>query len=266
MTSLPKELYLKDYEDERAKRGIPFGFCFCGCGQKAPISTRDGRRWKDVKGHPRRFVQYHHSRYFCYASNIDKTVYSENGVPFCLVPLTRGLFARVSPHRLEYILQWKWYAIWAPNTGTFYAMRKGIARDGRRISISMQREILGLDEDDKRQGDHIDRTQTLNNTDENLRIATTGEQQCNKRLNRRNTTGYRGVSLRKDNGMYRALIAVNGKKQNLGQRAIAEEAARLYDEAARKLHGRFATLNFPDQATNQGCSTVLRADSNGSKL
>lgn len=254
MTALLEESYrervIREYEEERIRRGLTFGECFCGCGQKTTISPRDSIRWNDTKGHPRRFIQYHHYRHFYYPSEIDRTVYKENGVEFCLLPLSQDLFARVSPHRLDYLLQWKWYAIWAPNTGTFYAMRKQTLPDGRRIAISMQREVLGLAPGDLREGDHKNRIATLDNTDGNLQIVSATEQAQHRGKPKHNKTGYKGVFKRSDGEIYRSLIGVNNKKIHLGQRRSAEEAARLYDAAAIKYHGKFAVLNFPEEHLN----------------
>lgn len=61
-----------------------------------------------------------------------------------------------------------------------------------------------------------------------------------------NTSGYRGVQQDKRTGRYRATIRAEGKNRNLGFTATAEEAARLYDAAARELLGDTARLNFPD--------------------
>jgi len=48
-----------------------------------------------------------------------------------------------------------------------------------------------------------------------------------------------------------ARISHNGKRIFLGYFDDLEEAARAYDAAAIKLHGEFATLNFPEE---QGAS------------
>lgn len=48
-------------------------------------------------------------------------------------------------------------------------------------------------------------------------------------LNKRNTSGYRGVSYRKDMDKYRCLIRVNRKNINIGHFKTALEGAKAYD-------------------------------------
>lgn len=91
--------------------------------------------------------------------------------------------------------------------------------------------------------DHKDRDCT-NNKIENLRSATRSEQQVNKRLSSQNTSGYRGVSFRKQVKAkpWRATVG----DIHLGYYATAEEAARAYDEKALEVYGEFACLNFKE--------------------
>ena len=39
---------------------IPYGLCRCGCGQAAPIATKNDPRYGWVKGEPRPFIPQHH--------------------------------------------------------------------------------------------------------------------------------------------------------------------------------------------------------------
>jgi hypothetical protein len=45
---------------------------------------------------------------------------------------------------------------------------------------------------------------------------------------------------------WRARIRVNGKRIYLGSFIDETDAAKAYDNDARKHHGQFASLNFPD--------------------
>lgn len=65
---------------------------------------------------------------------------------------------------------------------------------------------------------------------DNCRWATGATQSQNTRiLKKTNTSGYRGVSLRSDNGKFRTLISVNGIIIRLGQYNSAIDAARAYN-------------------------------------
>ncbi|MFA6043647.1 MAG: AP2 domain-containing protein, partial [Phycisphaerales bacterium] len=59
--------------------------------------------------------------------------------------------------------------------------------------------------------------------------------------------GFKGVR-REKCGLYAAHIQVAGRRYYTYHLTTAEEAARAYDEMARRLHGEFARLNFPEAA------------------
>jgi len=90
--------------------------------------------------------------------------------------------------------------------------------------------------------DHIDGNR-LNNCRSNLRIVTHQQNNQNRGIGKRNTSGYKGIFLEAKR-WWRAFITVNGKKTHLGYYPTAEDAARAYDEAAKKYYGEYARTNF----------------------
>ncbi len=87
--------------------------------------------------------------------------------------------------------------------------------------------------------DHADLDRGNNRID-NLRPATTSQNQGNKKANRNNTSGFKGVAFEADRGKWKAHICVNRKKINLGRFDTPEEAHAAYIQAAEKHFGEFA--------------------------
>lgn len=80
----------------------------------------------------------------------------------------------------------------------------------------------------------------------NLRIATIGQNGHNRPKQKNNTSGYKGVRAYKDSRKPRgAKIRFERREYYLGCFTTPEEAAQAYDEAAIRLHGEFAFVNFP---------------------
>ena len=94
--------------------------------------------------------------------------------------------------------------------------------------------------------DHIN-CDGLDNRRANLRFATRQQNKCNTRpISRRCSSKYKGVFWARDRCKWRAVVTSKGKRMNLGAFDNEVEAARVRDAAAKKYHGQFAWLNFPD--------------------
>jgi AP2 domain len=116
---------------------------------------------------------------------------------------------------------------------------------GKKRRLYLHRYLLDLDFGDKREGDHIDPKDTLNNMDHNLPIADRKGQCRNQTKRKHNTTGFKGVCKNKRGRRWRAIIGVDRTRLFLGNYLTPEEAARAYDVAALIHFGEFANLNFP---------------------
>jgi hypothetical protein len=105
-------------------------------------------------------------------------------------------------------------------------------------SVLMHRLILNLD-DPQIHCDHINHCKT-DNTRANLRICTPSQNQHNRRK-QKSSTNFKGVTLYKQR--FFAQIRADNNYHYLGLYRSERTAARVYDQAARRLHGEFACTN-----------------------
>lgn len=167
-----------------------------------------------------------------------------------LIPLTRGLFAKVSDADFERLNQHKWYATSALRP---YAVRSAQGPDGKWRRVWMHREVKGDPPGlrvDHRHGD------TLDNRRSQLRVATVRQNNINRRVVRV-ASPFRGV--RATSTGWQARHRRDGKMRNLGVFPTAEAAARAYDAAAMADHGEWAVLNFPPATAPPKPRKVRRA-------
>jgi hypothetical protein len=151
------------------------------------------------------------------------------------ITLTKGKFAIVDDIDYEWAMQWKWQSHSAG-----YAVRFESQPRNHRPAFLMHREIakrMGLDV--SRDVDHKNRLR-YDNQRANLRAATRALNVANTERKRNSATGFIGVSF---DGRYRqpyiTAIQMDGKRKYLGRYASVEDAAKAYDNAARRLQGEF---------------------------
>lgn len=156
---------------------------------------------------------------------------------FIAMILTRGMATIIDAIRWPEVRVWRWHAYRdkSRDKSNHYAARMhylgGTSRKVRMHAVLLAKGC-----------DHID-GDGLNNTCENLRLATHSQQMRNRRIMRCNTLGFVGVAKR--HRCWSAYIWVEGRNRYLGSFATPEDAARAYDAALRELNTPFARYNFP---------------------
>jgi hypothetical protein len=149
------------------------------------------------------------------------------------IALTNGGFALVDDADYQDICQYTWH-----RRGTAGPAQRS-ERHGRRTrTIYMHRQIMQAAAGT--QVDHRDGNK-LNNTRDNLRLATNTTNQQNRRKKAKASSKYKGVHQK--GTRWCARIAINGTRIHLGYFATDVEAARAYNNAAISHFGEFACLN-----------------------
>lgn len=132
------------------------------------------------------------------------------------------------------------YHVSNPGNGLFYVTR-ATKRNKKHKVFYLHREImervLGRPIEVGLKVDHINGN-TLDNTRENLRVATHAQNIHNAKRHRSNTSGYKGVQKHKKG--WEAAIRVNGKLIHLGVFTDPAEAHEEYKKAAIAHFGEFA--------------------------
>jgi len=156
------------------------------------------------------------------------------------IPMKHGRFVMVDDEDFEEMSKYKWSTSLDPKH--HYAKHTVYYPDGTRKTLRMHRLIMKAPN-----GvwvDHINGN-GLDNRKENLRLCSPSENARNCRLGKGNTSGFKGVYLVK--GKWRGEIKVNKTKYHLGTYKNKIDAAKAYDQAAKKYFGEFAKLNFNNQ-------------------
>jgi len=148
-----------------------------------------------------------------------------------IIRLTQGQVTLVDASDYDWLMQWNWQA--AGKEGKLYAVRAyGYQK------VYMHREIVHCE------SEHLDHwnNDTLDNRRINLRPATPGQNGANRKKQRDNTSGYKGVSWHKMRNRWCASAKVNGIRIHIGYYLTKEEAYAAYCTFARETWGEFANF------------------------
>jgi hypothetical protein len=159
------------------------------------------------------------------------------------IPLTQGHTAIVDDEDFEIWGHIKWCAVVRPKSRTVYAVRYVRPDDEGTRSRLLHRVILNAPRGVE--VDHIDGN-GLNNCKSNLRLDYTRQNNQNRAKQVNNKSGYIGVSWSKSASKWQAFVKLDGKNRYVGVYEEATDAAKARDAEARRLHGEYARLNFPE--------------------
>jgi len=205
---------------------IAYGECHCGCGQKTRIATDNHTRSGTVRGKPNPYI-------FGHQGFMERPVIVQPDDPMIrYIALTQGQVAIVDASRYEWLMQWKWYALYDPKLDQYYAER------GLPSNQTMKMHAAILNPPPGRRADHINGN-TLDNRYDNLRPSTHRQNGINTKLRKDNTSGCRGISWDKSRQRFQVHITVNNIQINLGRYKELSDAQAAYEVAAEKLHGEY---------------------------
>ena len=152
--------------------------------------------------------------------------------PVIVIPLTRGKQAIIDAESWDQVKGYKWSATAIGRN--YYAVT-----DVKGLRVYMHRLLLpDVELVDHKDGDG------LNNRQSNLRHVSKQVNSLNSRKRTNNSSGYIGVSYRKDKKKFEAKLTVNGSTYHLGKYSSPFLAALAYDRALIEWAGEYGVYNF----------------------
>ena len=136
----------------------------------------------------------------------------------------------------EYLNQWKW-----SKYGNYFIRRV----QNKKVITTIYMHRLIVDAPKGLVVDHIN-GDTTDNRMINLRICTKQQNNFNKRIGTRNTSGFKGVFWAKDKKRWKSCVAITigGKKKRFtSEFKSKEQAIKSYENKAREVFGEFARIN-----------------------
>jgi leucyl-tRNA synthetase len=152
----------------------------------------------------------------------------------------------VDPADYKRLRRYEWISKKGKNS--FYSLRHAHSNNKKKETlIYMHQEIIEVPH-----GmviDHINHD-GMDNRKANLRAATYSQNLCHrKKRSGAMYSKYKGVHWDKSRRKWVARIGFEKREIHLGYFRSEIEAAKAYDRAARKYHGEFACLNFPESGS-----------------
>ena len=165
----------------------------------------------------------------------------ETGIPYSVVTLTCGVEVKVDIEDSEFVSG----AGWKFTNGYILGTKKYKGQQLHRLIMNPPDGVLV---------DHI-LHDTLDNRKCKLRLCTQKENVRNRRKLKVASSNYKGVTTNSNGRGYNASITIDGEKILLGVFSGSEEAALIYDSAARYHFEEFACTNF-DGTDAESCDAI----------
>jgi hypothetical protein len=166
------------------------------------------------------------------------------GYDYRRIYLGEGEWAILDQQDYYRLCNFKWHV--NGTNGKFYAVRQIKVDNKHTKRMYLHREIMNAPKGfvvDHKDGNSFDNRRV------NLRLATRSQNSCNKRKRANTSSQFIGIYWDKAKRKWVARIKYQGKSRMIGNFVDEIEAAKAYDEAAKKYHREFARLNFPETQT-----------------
>lgn len=161
------------------------------------------------------------------------------------IKLNKGKFAIIDDDDYERVSKKIWWCEVKKNKKAIYACNSLYIKEKQRVTtLRMHRFIMGAKKGV--QIDHINGN-GLDNRKSNLRFCTNSQNRRNTSVSKKKAgSNFKGVDFK--NGLWRSRITIDKKQIHLGYFKNEIDAAKNYEEAAKKLFGNFYKINLESES------------------